>query len=313
MGTVLRIGVAAPDRPAAIRAIEDAFQAVRGVDSLVSTWRSDSEIAHLNRAPQGVAVPLSAQLFAALDEVRRWQRETAGAFDPAIGALVDAWDLRGTGRKPSSAALARARSASGMHHFAFSESRGTVRRTHAAAWLDTGAFGKGLALRQARAALRSAGMTTALLNFGGQVVALGAGHGEGWIIPVAHPSRRSEPVARIRLLGASASTSAQSERFVTAGGERVGHVLDPRTGTPVPAWGSVTVIAEDPAVADAVSTALLVLGPDRGLRWARGRSDLGALFLIEHEGTLIRRWNAAFEKFLVSACPPNGEKQCTGR
>jgi FAD:protein FMN transferase len=313
MGTLLRIGVEAQDRPAGIQAIEDAFLAVRRVDSLLSTWRDDSEIARLNRAPVGVPVSLSAELFAALDHARQWRQETAGAFDPAIGALVDAWDLRGTGRKPTPPALARARAATGMQHFAFSATQRTVRRTDASAWLDTGGFGKGLALREARRALRSAGITAALLNFGGQVAAIGSGNGEGWIIPVAHPSRRHDPVARIRLPGGSASTSAQSQRFVSVGGERVGHVLDPRTGQPVPAWGSVTVVAEDPVVADVVSTALLVLGPDHGLQWARNRPDIGALFLIDREGRLIRRWNPALEKFLVFDCPPNGETKCAGQ
>jgi FAD:protein FMN transferase len=313
MGTVLRIGVEAADRPTGIQAIEDAFLAVRRVDSLVSTWRDDSEIARLNRAPLGVPVSLSPELYTALEEVRHWRQETAGAFDPAIGALVDAWDLRGTGRKPSPSALDQARAASGMQHFAFSVGHRTVRRTHPAAWLDTGGFGKGLALREARLALRSAGISAALLNFGGQVVAIGSGNAGEWIIPVAHPSRRNDPAARIRLQRGSASTSAQSQRFVSVGGERVGHVLDPRTGQPVPSWGSVTVVAEDPAVADVVSTALLVLGPEHGLEWARHRPDVGVLFLIEREGWLIRHWNAGLEKFLVSDCSPNGETKCVGQ
>jgi thiamine biosynthesis lipoprotein len=120
-----------------------------------------------------------------------------------------------------------------------------------------------------------------------------------WTIPVAHPSRRDEPAALLQLRSGSVSTSSQSERFVTAVGQRVGHVLDPRTGRPVPAWGSVTVITEDPTVADVISTALLVLGPDRGLEWARERKDVAVLFLIEHQGRLERRWNSELETFLV--------------
>jgi thiamine biosynthesis lipoprotein len=299
MGTVLRIGVQARDRSAGIQAIENAFLAVRHVDSLLSTWRDDSEISRLNRAPVGIPVSLSRDLFTALDEVRHWQEETAGAFDPAIGALVDAWDLRGSGRRPSPLILDRARAASGMQHFAFSRQDRTAWRTDAAAWLDTGGFGKGLALRQAGAALGSAGITAALLNFGGQVLTMGGESAEGWIIPVAHPSHRLEAAAQMKVPKGSASTSAQSQRFVTVGEQRIGHILDPRTGQPVPPWGSVTVIAEDPVVADVVSTALLVLGPDHGFRWARNRSDVGVLFLIERQGSLIRRWNDVFEKFLV--------------
>ena len=120
-----------------------------------------------------------------------------------------------------------------------------------------------------------------------------------WTVPVAHPARRAEPAAWLHLRDRSASTSSQSERFITVGGKRLGHILDPRTGKPVPAWGSVTVVAEDPAAADAVSTALLVLGPEAGAKWAERREDMGVLFLIERDGRVVPRWNHALVRYLV--------------
>jgi FAD:protein FMN transferase len=307
MGTTLRIAVSAATREAGTRAIEDAFMAVRRADSLLSTWREDSEIARINTAPVGRPFRLSPQLWSLLKEANHWFEQTGGAFDPGIGPLVDVWDLRGQGRLPSSVALARARSASGWHRFSLSRSAPAIIRTHEASWIDTGGFGKGVALREARAALLRAGSTSAVLNFGGQVLVFGADRrGMDWTIPVAHPSRRAEPAAWLELRTGSVSTSSQSERFVTAGGERIGHILDPRTGRPVPAWGSVTVIAEDPTAADVISTALLVLGPDRGLDWARERRDVAVLFLIERQGRLERRWNAELEHFLVSDSTVHG-------
>jgi thiamine biosynthesis lipoprotein len=301
MGTTLQIGAEAPSRHGAIQAIEQAFQAVRDADSLLSTWRDDSEIARVNQAAPGVTVSLSAELAAALGEAAGWCRATGGAFDPAVGALVDVWELRGAGRVPSPEALAQARAASGMDRFRFSSTGRSVTRSHPSAWIDTGGFGKGVALRNARRALRRAGVARARLNFGGQVLVLGPDSaGTDRVIPVAHPLYRDRPVSWLHLQDASISTSSQSERFVTARGQRIGHVLDPRTGQPVPAWGSVTVVAQDPAVADVVSTALLVLGPDKGLQWAQNHQEMGVLFLVAHEGRLERRWNDAFEKFLVS-------------
>ncbi|HEU5304781.1 MAG TPA: FAD:protein FMN transferase [Gemmatimonadales bacterium] len=302
MGTTLHVAVAAPSRADGIQAIEDAFAAVRGVDSLLSTWRDDSEIARLNHAAPQTPVRLSHDLYAWLQEAARWTRLTAGAFDPSIGSLVDAWDLRGRGRVPSRAELAHARAGSGLDRFVFSARGRTVSRSDSAAWIDTGGFGKGIALREARRALTRRGVSSGLLNFGGQVLTIGEDRsGRDWIVPVAHPSRRTEPVAWLRCRDRSASTSSQSERFVTVGGRRLGHVLDPRTGRPVSPWGSVTVVAEDPAVADVVSTALLVLGPEAGLRWAQGRQDVGVLFLIERAGGLQRRWNDALKQFLVTS------------
>jgi thiamine biosynthesis lipoprotein len=300
MGTTLRIAVAAPSRPEGIRAIEDAFEAVRRVDGLLSTWRDDSEIARLNQAPVGQPVHLSPLLYALLRDAARWVDLTGGAFDPAIGSLIDAWDLRGQGRTPSSEALARARAAGGIGHFVFADSAHTATRTDSASWLDTGGFGKGVALGEARRALLRRHVTAGRLNFGGQVLVIGRDpSGADWTVPVAHPARRAEPAARLRLRDRSASTSSQSEHFVTVGGKRLGHIVDPRTGRPVPAWGSVTVVAEDPAAADAASTALLVLGPEAGAKWAEGRDDMGVLFLIERDGRVVPRWNRALLRYLV--------------
>jgi thiamine biosynthesis lipoprotein len=300
MGTTLSIAVASEGRNEAIRAIDSAFDAVRRLELTLSTWRDDSEIARLNQAAAGESVVLSPGLYALLQEAVRWSRATGGAFDPTIGALTDAWDLRGRGRLPSAAELKAARAASGFGRFAFVDATHSVTRSSQRAWIDTGGFGKGVALREARIALHRAGIRRAVLNFGGQVLAIGSDPAGGdWIVPVAHPSRRSEPVVRLRLHDRSASTSSQSERGVKVGARRLGHIVDPRSGEPVPAWGSVTVIAKDPAVADIVSTALLVLGPDEGLRWAEGRDDLGVLFLIERDGRVVQRWNRALRESLV--------------
>jgi thiamine biosynthesis lipoprotein len=300
MGTTLRIAVAAPSRADGIRAMDEAFEAVRRLDGLLSTWRDDSEIARLNRAPVDQPVPLSPLLYTLLRDAARWASLTDGAFDPAIGSLIDAWDLRGQGRIPSRGTLARARAAGGIGHFVFADSAQTVSRTDSASWLDTGGFGKGVALGEARLALLRHHVTAGSLNFGGQVLVIGHDRSGGdWTIPVAHPSRRAEPAAWLRLRDCSASTSSQSERFVMVGGKRLGHILDPRTGVPVPAWGSVTVVADDPTAADAVSTALLVLGPEAGARWAEGRKDMGVLFLIERNGSLVPQWNRALERYVV--------------
>ena len=307
MGTTLRIGVAAASRQEALQATEVAFRVVRSLDDLLSTWREDSEIARLNHAPIGTAVPLSARLYTLLQDAARWSHLTGAAFDPAIGPLVDAWDLRGAGRVPDRRSLDRARAASGLSRFVFADQGRTVSRTDSAAWIDTGAFGKGVALREAGRALLRQGVTSAVLNFGGQVLVIGQDRsGRDWTVPVAHPSRRAEPAAWLRLRDRSASTSSQSERTLAVNGRRIGHVLDPRTGEPVPAWGSVTVVAEDPGVADAFSTALLVLGPEAGLRWARSRRDIGVLFLIERNGQVERRSNAALNNFLADSANSNG-------
>ena len=282
MGTTLRAEVTG-ERSAATAAIQQAFDTVAALELVLSTWREDSEIAALNRARPGETVQLSRGLADLLGEVEGWWRRTGGAFDPAVGALVDAWDLRGPGRVPTDNRLAEARNATGLEHFVFRRGDGYTLATREipGAWLDTGGFGKGAALRAAAAKLRAAGIASAALNFGGQVMFLGAGPDrQGWLVPVAHPAHRHRPVAMLRVADASVSTSAQSERYVSVNGARYGHILDPRIGRPVPAWGSVTVVSTDPLVADVLSTALFVLGPQAGVIYAR-QHGIAALFLVQ--------------------------------
>ena len=300
MGTTLRVGLWAPDRSEGMRAIQAAFDAVRRADSLLSTWRDDSEIMRLNRAPAGRAVALPVELYRLLRRCQRWSHETGGAFDPGVGALIDAWDLRHRGRVPSAAELRSARLRTGIERFVFADRSYSVTKRRTGAWIDTGAFGKGAALAAAGAALQQHGIASGFLNFGGQVLALGADRAADWVVPVAHPSRRLDPARHIRLRGRSASTSSQSERHVSPEGRRVGHILDPRTGEPVPAWGSVTVVADDPTRADALSTALFVLGPEAALAWARSRDDVGVLVLEERESGVVARWNRALTPLLLS-------------
>jgi thiamine biosynthesis lipoprotein len=262
---------------------------------MLSSWRSDSELGGVNASPPGSPVALSPELAALLAEAAAWRDATSGAFDPAVGALIDAWDLRGAGRVPVAASLAAARAAA-TFPACLELSAGTATRLLESCWVDSGGFGKGAALRAARAALGSHGVTAAVLDFGGQVEVLGP----SVPIAVAHPAQRDLPYRTLLAGDVSLATSSQSERFVEAAGVRYGHVLDPRTGSPVPAWGSVTVLAGDPLIADVLSTALFVMGPDSALAWARARTDVGVLVLQLSAGDVIAAWNPALEPFLQS-------------
>jgi thiamine biosynthesis lipoprotein len=297
MGTQLQMDVAAGSRARALVATEDGYQAVLQMDSLLSTWHA-SPLDLLNHARPGNTLIVPPGLATLLGEVMPWRDSTGGAFEPVSGALTEAWDLRGRGRVPSSTDLMDALRGTGADAMTITGRLGVRHRENA--WLDSGAFGKGAALRSAQRALRADGVDAALFDFGGQVLALGAPEGaQGWAVAVADPRDRSRPALRLLLRNVSASTSAQSERFVTVAGARYGHILDPRTGRPVPAWGSVTVIAADPLEADIVSTALFVLGPEQGLAWANRHPELGAIFLVSDASRLRMHASAGAVRFIV--------------
>lgn len=299
MGTVLRAEVGVAARDDGMAALEAAFAEIHRLESLMSSWDPTSEVGRLNGAPAGARVELSDDLAEILAEASAWQITTNGAFDPGIGALIDVWDLRGHGRRPSPDALRSAIAASGFERFSFEEDGRAVIKTSDASWLDTGGFGKGLALREAGRILREMRVEAAFLDFGGQILAFGAARtdGEGWRIEVADPGARERSIGWVEFGRGSIATSAQSERFVEVDGSRYGHVIDPRTGLPVPAWGSVTVVASDPVAADVLSTAIFVMGPIEGRAWAANLNDIGVLFLEAGGDGPVGSWNGAFEQF----------------
>ena len=249
-------------RPAALRASEAALRALAEVEARLSTWDPGSELSRLNATPVGEPFAMSPALASDLRRARELWLATGGAFDPGLGALVEAWGLRTGGRVPTAAEVADARAGGGFESI---ELAGNVaRRTHALAWIEEGGFGKGIGLDAALATLRESGVRSAVLDLGGQVSVLGSAPVERRL---SDPRDRERPVLAITLGPGSLSTTGNSERGFTADGERYGHVLDPRTGEPAPDFGSLTVSAPDALTADALSTGLYVLGPEGAFRW----------------------------------------------
>jgi FAD:protein FMN transferase len=308
MGTTLDVAVRMPRREDALEASERAIAEIRRVEDLLTTWR-DSPLLRLNRAPAGSEVAVDAELAVVLEEVFAWSARTEGAFDPTVAPLVAAWGLRGSGRVPSPAELESALRSVGTDRFRLDAERRVARRLDAEAGIDEGAWGKGYALDRAAGALRLGGAraSNAMLDLGGQVLALGANAGEPWTVEVSDPRDRRRTVATLSVENLSVSTSGNSERAVEAGGRRIGHLLDPQLGEPAPDFGAVTVVAPSGLDADVLSTAFFVLGPRRGLELSRRlRSEdveQEVLFLIDSGGRLDAVASPGFSRLVVWADP----------
>jgi thiamine biosynthesis lipoprotein len=302
MGARLSIELEAPDLHAAGVASDAGLSAVGAADGLLSNRRADSRAAVLNRSPVGALVPIDSALCRVFAEVTGIASATPDVFEPAIGALISAWDLDGAGRVPSVVELAAARRASGPGGVTMDLDHCTVQRLAGAASIETGGFALGYALRAVRDSLLRHGVHSARVDFGGQVVVFGPTKSGGpWRVSIASAEDREAEVFAIWLADGSASTSSQSERYVRAAGQNIGYILDPRTGTPAPAWGSLTVVAQDPLRADILSTALFVLGPDSALAWGSRHPEVGVLVLDRRDGAIRPRWNNGLRPALDSA------------
>lgn len=272
MGTPLTITVPAAEGNDA--AVEAAFDEVARVEALISTWRDDSALARINGTPIGETTEIDPELFDLLEQSVDWSHRTAGAFDPAAGKILFAWNLRGDGRIPTQQELELAVEQSGVDEIELDTSRRTITR-RADVLIEEGGFGKGYALDRATEILREAGVERAMLDFGGQVTLFGQ---KTVTVGIADPRDRLLPAVEIEVSEGSVATSSGSERFFEAGGKHYSHILDPRNGRALPPRGSVTVVHESGLIADILATALYVMGPEEGLEWS-ARNNLSSVFI----------------------------------
>ena len=266
MGTVLWMELEVQERAEGLRASEEALRTVEAAEARLSTWITESELARFLTQKVGERVELTPLLAEELRAAKRLCQATGGAFDPSVGSLTRAWGLRTGGRTPSALELMKARAACGPKLWQLQGE--TASRSSQALLIDEGGFGKGAALDQAILKLRSEGITSASLNFGGQLAFLGD---QDRVVPIADPTHRDRISLEISVNGGSVATSGTAER-----GD---HILDPRTGQPADDFGSVTVWAKTALEADALSTGMFVLGPVEGLALAEEMAGVEAVFI----------------------------------
>ncbi len=265
MGTVCSIEVlprdGGPDRDTLRAAAEAALDEVARWDAVLSDWRADSALARLNAAPAGEPFATGPELMSFLVDAAHWVEATDGAFDPTVGALVDAWRLRGQSpSRPAAEALAAARAACGWKLLALDPAAGRATRLSPAVRLDPGASGKGWALDRAADVLRARDARPALLSFRSTLLALGAPPGEpGFAVPIVHDGSGRELTQVVLRDGALSVSGGDLVGFDDGGVER-GHGFDLRRGEPVPAARLAWVTHPSAGAADALSTALLVRG-----------------------------------------------------
>jgi len=280
MGTTWHIRLALPDgAPRAwVEAIGDTVQSrLDKVDRLMSTWDSSSELSRFNRSDDTTAFPLSPATMEVLEIALDVGRASGGAFDITVGPLVAAWGF-GSGaadsvewERPPAPALDSLRALVGLEHLRLDPRRGTASKSRPGLQVDLSAVAKGYALDRASEGARRMGATDFALEVGGEVKALGSRpDGSAWHVAIETPTPGARSIFRvIELRDEAVATSGDYRNFLQIGGLRYGHIIDPRTGEPVPWRGfSVSVLHRQAARADAWATALSVLGPDRGLALA---------------------------------------------
>ena len=284
---------AAPDTD--VQALQTALAAaVQQVDAQMSPWLPGSDLNRLNHAPVGAWVTLPAEILEVLVCALDVCRLSAGAFDPAAGALVDAWGFGAVRDAPDAEAIRTATSAAPVArtptYEALELDSGMLRaRKHAPMHLDLCGIAKGYAVDRTADVLRQNGVPHALVALDGELRAVGGqADGQPWAVAVESPETGRRAVhSVVELQDLAVATSGDYRHYLQVGDARLAHTMDTRRGAPVRnEVASVTVLARQCMHADAWATALLVAGPGEGLALAQ-RMGLEALWMLRRGNGLV--------------------------
>ncbi|MDR2155507.1 MAG: FAD:protein FMN transferase [Burkholderiaceae bacterium] len=275
-----------------VSALQEALAAaVEQVDQQMSPWKPDSDLSRLSRAPAGQWLPLPPEILEVLARAQEICRLSAGAFDPAVGALVDAWGFGAPRDTPDPAAIRAARKtgARPLHEGLELDTAAGRARKHAPMQIDLCGIAKGYAVDRMTDTLRRHGVAHALASLDGELRALGRqADGRPWPVALESPQQsRRAAHGVIELSDLAVATSGGYRRSIQVGDTHLPHTIDARRGAPVNnTIASVTVLAADCMSADAWATALWVAGAEEGLALAQ-RMGLEALFLVRRGQGLV--------------------------
>jgi thiamine biosynthesis lipoprotein len=247
----------------------------------MSDYQPTSELMRLCAKAGGEAVPVSPDLFDVLSRSQEIAKQTDGAFDVTVGPVVRLWRLsRRTQRLPDPEKLAAAKALIGYQHVVLDPKARTVTLKKPGMQLDLGGIAKGFAAEAAQAVLGQQGITRALVAASGDIVLTGPPpDGDGWTVGIGAVSEEEKTAPTLRLHDAAVSTSGDAFQYVEIGGKRYAHIVDPRTGMGMTDIYQVTVVARDGTTSDALATALVVLGPQKGLKLVEEMDGVSARFV----------------------------------
>lgn len=283
MGVPFQIALYAPDEAVANEAARAAFRRIKQLNTVMSDYDPDSELMRLCRTSgPGRPVKVSPDLLAVLRRAAEVSHRSGGAFDVSVGPVVQLWrKARRKKELPDPAALKAALAHVDWRAIRIDEKGGTVELLKPEMRLDLGGIAKGYAADAALKVLKEHGLTRAMVAGVGDMALGDPPPGrDGWRIGVAPLENPDAPPRRfLTLANIGVATSGDAYQFVEIGGTRYSHVVDPKSGLGVTRRSSSTVIAPDATTADALASAIGVLGPERGLKLIEQTDGAAALIV----------------------------------
>lgn len=283
MGTLVEISAFDNDESKVQSAIQSAFDEIQRLEKLMSTHILNSEISKINQSAGTRPVPVSPEVLEVIDRALYWAKQTNGALDISIGPVQDLWGFEGDHPSlPDKNTLAQKLSKVGYDKIRLDHQ--TVLLQEKGMHLHLGAIAKGYAVDRAIKILQEKNIHHAFINAGGDLKTLGNRPDKtAWKIGLQHPRKPESVLASFSLSGKAVATSGDYQKYFDQEGIRYHHIMNPKTGYPVTGIMSATVVTDTVMDADALSTAVFVMGVEKGLAFIDSLENTEGL-IIDQDG-----------------------------
>jgi len=263
-------------------AVEESMERIREIENLMSKTIETSDIYKLNNNPK-TEIELDSESMNVLEKALNYAELTAGDFDPTIGALVELWGI-GTedAAVPDQSEIESALANTGYKYLSLTENSAEI--TKDGVKIDLGGIAKGYAAEEVKKVVQKHDVKHAFVNLGGNVLVIGDKvDGSPWKIGIQDPREgRGNVMAVVDAVDKTIVTSGNYERYFEENGKLYHHIIDPKTGYPAENnLLSVTIISENSFDADALSTAVYVMGLQKGMRFIEKLEDVDVMFITE--------------------------------
>ena len=292
MGTLARVVAVAKHQWQGKRCIEAGFGSSVRIDEMMSDYKPDSELSKVNREAFANPVKVSPELFEILQKSVRFSRLSNGAFDVTVGPLVDLWHKAGEANVvPDENTLAAAKARVGFEKLILDANERTVRFAVKGMRLDLGGIAKGYAVDKAVEAMRREGAIGGMVCASGDIRCFGKpADKDTWRVGLQNPVAANPPDSNgaigaeqvlmvLKVNDMAVSTSGDYRRFVTIDGKRYSHIIDTSTATGANKLSSDTILAANAVDADALSTAVNVMGAEKGLALVESLDGVEAILI----------------------------------
>jgi len=289
LGTVVEILVRDSEDQKAEDAITKAFAEVKRIDDLFTTYNEASSVWKINNSTDTI-IFIDSEIYNLMVLCDSITKLSSGSFDVSLDNLTKAWGFyTDDPQLPTKAEIDYALLNSGWQNIILLGDNKTIKKGKVE--FNFGAVAKGYAVDKAINVLKKLGINEALINAGGEISVIG----NGSIVGVQHPRETNSIIKKIKLDGFTVATSGDYEQYFAVDGNRYHHMLDPKTGYPSKGLQSVTIIHKSNILADALATAVFVMGKENGMKLIETLDDTEAM-IIDDKGKIF--YSSGFERFL---------------